>query len=93
MRLRSRHDGNHAEIVRALKRIGCGVLDLSRVGSGCPDLLVSVRNGRSRDLLLMEIKTAQGKTSAVQRAFEADGWPVFVVRSVNEALALVGCNV
>lgn len=93
MRLRARTDGNHAEIVRALRKVGCGVLDLSRVGAGCPDLLVSVRNGRGRDLLLMEIKTARGQTSAAQRAFEAQGWPVFLVRTVPEALALVGVDV
>jgi hypothetical protein len=33
-------DANHGEIVKALRSAGCGVLDLSAVGNGCPDLLV-----------------------------------------------------
>ena len=52
MRLAARRDANHSEIVRALEQIGCSVLDLSRVGGGCPDLLVA-RNGRT---MLLEIK-------------------------------------
>ena len=35
-----RVDGNQLAIVRALRGAGCGVLNLSRQGEGCPDLLV-----------------------------------------------------
>lgn len=87
MRRAARVDGNHAEIVDALRRVGCAVLDLSRVGDGCPDLLVRAP-GRG-DLLLMEVKAAKGKLNARQRDFEAHGWGVFVVRTVPEALKLV----
>lgn len=93
MRTRARVDGNHGAIVKALRRVGCNVLDLSRVGSGCPDLLVSCRRrGGLPDLVLMEVKTARGAFTADQRAFEARGWPVFVVRSVTEALMIVGVS-
>jgi VRR-NUC domain-containing protein len=93
MRLPARHgrkDKNHGEIVEALKRVGCGVIDLSQLGGGVPDLLVSLRNGRRRELILVEVKTATGKLNARQRAFEAAGWEVYTVRSVDEVLKVVG---
>lgn len=90
MRRAARVDGNHKSIVEALRRVGCRVLDLSRVGAGCPDLLVSLpQRGRVPELMLMEVKTARGKLNAAQRIFESEGWPVFVVRTVDEALRLV----
>ncbi len=90
MRRAAKVDGNHGEIVQALRRVGCRVLDLSRVGAGCPDLLVSLpQRGRIPELMLMEVKTARGKLTQAQRIFDAAGWPVFVVRSVDEALKLV----
>lgn len=94
MRKRARVDGNQGVIVQALRRAGCNVFDLSRVGDGCPDLLVSC--GRRRglpDLILMEVKTAKGRLTSHQQEFEAQGWPVFIVRSVDEALAVVGVKV
>lgn len=91
MRRAAKVDSNHGEIVQALRKVGCRVLDLSRVGQGCPDLLVSVANGKyGRDLVLMEIKAGRGQANAAQRAFEAQGWPVFLVRSVADALRVVG---
>ena len=35
-------DGVHAEIVKALRKVGCQVKDASRVGQGFPDLIVRV---------------------------------------------------
>jgi len=87
VRRAARVDGNHAIIVDALRRVGCRVLDLSRVGDGAPDLLV--RAPGQGDLMLMEVKAAKGKLNARQRLFEAEGWPVFVVRTVEDALRLV----
>jgi hypothetical protein len=55
-----------------------------------PDLLVSFKSGHRRELALLEVKTAKGKTNSKQRTFEADGWQVFVVRSIDEALRVVG---
>lgn len=40
MRRAARRDDNHPEIVAALRKAGCLVLDLGAVGNGCPDLLV-----------------------------------------------------
>lgn len=93
MRLRARVDGNHAEIVQALRKVGCRVLDLSKVGAGCPDLLVSLPPRKHLpELVLMEVKTARGKMTQHQRDFEAAGWPVFMVRSVEDALRIVGAK-
>ncbi len=41
MRRFPRKDKNHAQIVAEFQRHGCGVLDLSPMGGGCPDILVS----------------------------------------------------
>jgi len=80
-----RADGNQAEIVDALRQIGCRVQSLSQVGNGCPDLLVC---GPGNTLLLMEVKQESGKLRAKQVIFAQD-WPVYVVRSVDEAIAAV----
>jgi len=85
MRLAAKVDSNQNAIVAGLKRAGCEVLSLARVGQGCPDLLVS----RARDLWLMEVKTDGGVLNDAQIAF-AKRWPVHVVRSVEAALAVVG---
>lgn len=43
MRRAARTDANHSKVVKALRRVGASVQDLSRVGDGCPDLLVGFR--------------------------------------------------
>ena len=79
-----RLDGPHSAIVQALRQCGCAVLDLSRVGNGCPDLLVW-----RRDVAwLVEVKTGTvGKLTTEQRRF-LEQWPgpVAVLRSVDEAV-------
>lgn len=84
----AKRDANEKAIVDALEAVGAHVLRLSI--SGAPDLLVSYRNGPRRDLALLEVKTAKGKINKRQREFESEGWEVFVVRSVDEALKVVG---
>ena len=56
-----RVDANHGQIAHAFSRLGFSVLDLSRVGCGCPDLLVA-KQGHS---VLVEIK--DGMKSASRR--------------------------
>lgn len=86
----ARVDAPHAEIVKALRQCGCQVLDLSRVGSGCPDLLVRLPRKGISDLWLMEVKTGRGKLNEDQRRFHAL-WPeTIIVRSVDDALKVVG---
>ncbi len=81
----ARVDANHGSIVKALRRVGCLVVDTSRVGHGFPDLVCSMR----RRVFLIEVKTARGKRTEDQVYFEAQGWPVALVRTVDEALAVV----
>ena len=87
---RGKRDGTHVPIVRALRAVGCSVLELHGVGGGCPDILAG-RGGRS---WLLEVKDPKGRdrVEPSQVAFAASwrGCPVLVVRSVAEALAAVG---
>ena len=52
MRRASAVDSNQAEIVAALRKVGCSVQSLASVGNGCPDLAVGYR-GRN---LFFEVK-------------------------------------
>ncbi len=97
MRRAARTDRNHAEIVKALRQAGCGVVDLSAVGNGVPDLLVHPPTFPAcRMAVLLEIKDPKQppnkrklKPSQVKFHAEWKGW-VHVVTSTDEALAAVG---
>lgn len=80
-----RTDGNHAEIRQAMRDAGAEVEDMSGSGRGMPDTLVFTPDGR---LLLVEIKMAKGTLTAPQVRFHAR-FPVHIVRSAAEAIALV----
>lgn len=82
-----KRDGNQAEIVEALRKVGASVLDLADVGGGCPDILAGYA-GRE---WLMEIKTQHGELLPDQVDFIRT-WhgAVHVVRSIDEALAVIG---
>lgn len=96
MRRRSKKDDTHDEIVRALRAVGCSVLELHAVGGGCPDALVGIR-GTS---LLMEFKRPgwakvggkrQAATLEAQARFRETwrgGW-VCVVESADEAVRAI----
>jgi hypothetical protein len=62
------------------------VLDLTGVGSGCPDKLVDVHGVN----VLVEIKAAKGKLRAGQEEFRR-GWrgPVEVARSLEDVQEVV----
>lgn len=87
-------DANHAEIAAKLEQVGAAVLDLSGVGQGAPsargapDLLVWFRGSWH----LIEVKTADGRLTPNQKRWRAEwrGPPPATVRSIDEALALVG---
>ncbi len=89
MRLRARTDGNHKDIVKALRQAGCAVMDLSRVGAGCPDLLVS----RGGENWLLEVKLGTLPPSKRKRTPAQVKWHaawrgrVLIVGSVAEALS------
>ena len=62
LRRAARTDSNHREIIDGLRKEGFTVLDLSRVGQGCPDILV----GYAGHNWLMEIKDG-GKPPSARR--------------------------
>ena len=85
MRRRARTDANQSAIVEALRAVGWKVQSTATIGGGFPDLVVS----RGHDVRLVEVKQARGTLTADQQAFIVrDGWPVTIVRSVDEALSL-----
>ena len=81
MRYAARVDANHSEIVAAFRALGYDVLDLSRVGSNCPDILL----GRNNLNVLVEIKTEKGKLKPGQMEFYTK-WKghTAVVRSLDD---------
>ena len=87
MRKHGRKDGNHDEIVAAMRRVGCFVQSLASIGDGCPDLLVADDDS----YFLIEVKGPKGKLTEDQVAFIAD-WRgvVHIARTVDDALAIVG---
>jgi Holliday junction resolvase len=86
MRKRARKDDNHKKIVSSLRAAGCSVLDLSSVGSGCPDLLIGFRGQN----VLLEIKTEKGTLTPDQVLFfKAWRGKVFVARTIEEAVAKI----
>lgn len=62
-----RVDANQPAIVDALRKAGCLVLPLNRMGNGCPDLLVCWAGV----FTLLEVKTPTGQLTKEQRAFHA----------------------
>jgi Holliday junction resolvase len=84
-----RTDSNQAEIVKTLRQAGADVYDLSKVGKGIPDLLVTF-NGET---ILMEVKRdAKAKFTAEQLKFIANwkGGPLSRVDSPESALRVIG---
>lgn len=78
-----RTDSNHQAIGNALRRLGFMVLDLSRVGSGCPDYLVHLGSFWA----LVEVKTEKGKLRREQLEFQKT-WPVTVIRTLEDVVRL-----
>lgn len=85
MHRHGRVDSNHADIREALRAAGWRVLSLADLGGGVPDLLV-YRTGQP--LRLVEVKARGGVVTPAQEQFMADGWPVTIVRSVEDVLDL-----
>jgi len=81
-------DTNQAQIVEALRQVGASVVDLSEVGGGCPDLAV----GKNYVTYFLEVKAPGGKLTGQQTKWHNKwrGRPVAIVRTVDEALAVIG---
>jgi len=87
MRRAAKVDAGQAEIVKALRKVGCSVLSLAAIGKGAPDILLGYK-GKN---VLIEIKRSKGKLNDQQEAFKSE-WrgDLCVVRSVDEALMVIG---
>ena len=95
-RFARRTDSNQTAIVEALRACGWLVSVNSDAGMGRPDLTIC-RPGEPSSVRLVEVKRPDGKrggrsrgalTKAQQEHVE-QGWPVIVVKSVDEAVALM----
>lgn len=92
MRRAGKRDSNHAEIVKALRDLGCSVLDLGAVGHGCPDILVGVAGVN----YLLEIKDGRKPPSERKLTPDQVDWhrvwkgQALVVTNVLEAAQAVG---
>ena len=79
-------DTNQIAIVKKLKAEGFLVSRAGGMEQGFPDLIVS----DGRQIWLVEVKSEKGKLRPTQEAFIAKGWPVIVIRSVQEFYVAVG---
>jgi len=95
LRRAAKIDANQPAIVNALRLAGAHVLDLSRLGGGCPDILAEYR-GR---WLLLEIKDGTRKpserrlTEMEARFHQIWGERVRVVESLEQAFEVMGVRV
>ena len=94
MRRAAKTDSNQVDVVEALRAAGCRVQSLASVGEGVPDLLVGVPGLKT--LMLIEVKDGSKPPSdrnltAKQKLWHDawQGFPVYVVTSVPEALETV----
>ena len=90
MRRAAKVDGNHGEVVEALRKAGIAVRSMAMVGQGFPDLLCAFRD----TLVLLEVKDGSLPPSAraltKQEAEFIAAWPkTYVVTSPQEAIAVV----
>lgn len=91
MRRAARVDDNQAEIVKALRAIGCTVQSLAAIGKGCPDILV----GFSGQNFTFEIKDGSKVPSARKLTSDEQKWhtdwrgQVAIIESVDDALAFI----
>lgn len=87
MRKRGRIDTNQDEIADALRCVHALVWHLSPMGSGMADLLVQFRG----TLYLLEVKARRGRLTPAQVEVH-QRWQIQVVRSVDEALKVIGAQ-
>jgi hypothetical protein len=89
MRRAARTDANHAEVVSALRRVGCMVHDTSQLGGGFPDVIASI----GRRLALIEIKDgslppSKRRLTPDEHAFHERWKPhAIVISSVEQAIS------
>jgi len=94
MRRAARVDDNHRDIINSLEEMHCTVLDLSKVGGGCPDILV----GWQGINILFEIKDGNKPPSRRRLRDNQESFmqrwkgPAYAVNSFEEAWAIISQN-
>lgn len=93
MRRAARVDGNQAEIVDALRRVGASVQSLASIGKGCPDLLV----GYNGTTYLMEVKDPSKPKADIQLTPDQRQWhkswcgsSIAIVYGIEGAFKILG---
>ena len=84
MRRAARTDANHRAIKRALEQCGWYVIDTHTL----PGFVDLVAKHAAWGLKLIEVKTAKGTLTPAQENLRSHGWPVVILRSVEDAAAL-----
>ena len=84
MHKHGRVDHNHSEIVHALRKCGWLVHDTSSQGNGFPDVVCSLRG----KVVLVEIKFNGRGLTPNQKQFVTQGWPVYIIRTLEDVHAL-----
>lgn len=83
-------DALQTKIVAELRQSNCTVISLAQLGGGVPDLLVF--SPTTQTYFLLEVKSPKGTLTPAQQKWHLENRHlprVFVVRSVQEALAVV----
>ena len=91
----AKKDANHRVIVKTFESLGARVIDLSSLGCGVPDLCVWCKDAW-RLIEVKNVQTAYGRKGLNKRQKDwAETWkggPVYIVRSVDDAIALARGN-
>ena len=88
----ARVDANQPAIIAALRKCGVRVVSLAAIGNGCPDLLCGFRG----EWHVLEVKdgskppSARKLTDLEETFINTCPAPVYVVKSVDEALKAIG---
>jgi len=75
-----RVDLNHTEIVKTLRSLGAGVVDMSRVGQGFPDLLIHFQN----QSVLVEVKSGESKKFTQAQLKFISNWQGPAIVRIND---------
>jgi len=75
-----RVDLNHTEIIKTLRSLGAGVVDMSRVGQGFPDLLVHFHN----QCVLVEVKSGENKKFTQAQLKFISNWQGPAIVRIND---------
>ena len=88
MTFAKRTDKNQQEIMDAMRKMGASVTDLSKVGKGCPDLLVGI----NQKTALVEIKSSSKAKYTIHQEKWLETWKggtVARIDSIDSAIQLI----